>query len=190
MISRKIFAVALISALAATSSFAASKKGSSSADPMPSPRHSGGSVPYGTAGCGLGSLAFKDKSSKVQQILAATTNGTSGNQTFAISTGTLNCEMPDGSTAQYTQEDVFVAANLDRLSRDAAAGHGETLTALGSLMGCQAGSGELLGRVAKANYDAIFRDASAQEPKAVVHGLKAALAHDSAAATACGLATL
>lgn len=181
---KKLLVLSAVAAMASTSSFAARKNSAAPA------YHGGGSVPYGTAGCGLGSLAFKDKSSKVQQVLAATTNGTSGNQTFAISTGTLNCEMPDGSVAQFTQEDVFVAANLDRLSRDAAAGHGETLAAFGSLMGCQAGSEMHLGRVAKANYEAIFRDATAQQPKAVVEGMKTALARDTAAATACGMATL
>lgn len=33
-------------------------------------------------GCGLGSLIIKDQSTVVMQVLAATTNGTSGNQTF------------------------------------------------------------------------------------------------------------
>src|SRR5947207_15915430 len=44
---------------------------------------SGGAAKYGPAGCGLGSLIF-DADSGWTQIFAATTNGTSGNQTFGI----------------------------------------------------------------------------------------------------------
>lgn len=33
-------------------------------------------------GCGLGSLVIKDQSTVMLQVLAATTNGTSGSQTF------------------------------------------------------------------------------------------------------------
>ena len=36
---------------------------------------------YGTAGCGLGSMLFGNQKGMVQ-VLAATTNGISGNQTF------------------------------------------------------------------------------------------------------------
>ena len=50
---------------------------------------SGGAAKYGPAGCGLGSMIF-DPDSGFTQIFAATTNGTSGNQTFGISTGTSN----------------------------------------------------------------------------------------------------
>ena len=44
---------------------------------------------YGSAGCGLGSLVFKQNDGT--QILAATTNGTFGSQTFGITFGTSNC---------------------------------------------------------------------------------------------------
>jgi len=43
-------------------------------------------------GCGLGSVIFKGQDALLFQILAVTTNGTSGNQTFGITTGTLNCD--------------------------------------------------------------------------------------------------
>ena len=47
-----------------------------------------GTGKYGTAGCGLGSMAFGDQPGGIQ-ILAATTNGILGNQTFGITFGTL-----------------------------------------------------------------------------------------------------
>ena len=47
---------------------------------------------YGAAGCGLGSFVFGDNNSWWAQTLGATTNGTSGSQTFGITTGTSNCD--------------------------------------------------------------------------------------------------
>ncbi len=49
-----------------------------------------GSGTYGTAGCGLGSMAFGNQKGAIQ-ILAATTNGLFGTQTFGITSGTSNC---------------------------------------------------------------------------------------------------
>src|SRR5690348_10000976 len=45
---------------------------------------------YGVAGCGFGSMLFGKQPGFIQ-VLAATTNGTFGSQTFGISTGTSNC---------------------------------------------------------------------------------------------------
>ena len=45
---------------------------------------------YGDAGCGFGSMIFGNQAG-FMQVFAATTNGTSGSQTFGITTGTLNC---------------------------------------------------------------------------------------------------
>src|SRR5205823_3826374 len=42
-----------------------------------------GKSTYGLAGCGLGSMLFGDQKGMIQ-ILAATTNGTFGSQTFGI----------------------------------------------------------------------------------------------------------
>ena len=46
---------------------------------------------YGMAGCGLGSLLFGNDNTTLMQILAATTNGLFGSQTFGITSGTSNC---------------------------------------------------------------------------------------------------
>src|SRR6267154_405016 len=87
---------------------------------------------YGTAGCGLGSLLFGNKPGIVQ-ILAATTNGTSGNQTFAITTGTSNCE---DTKASASATKAFVQANREAVSKDIARGTGETISSLSTLAGC------------------------------------------------------
>ncbi len=92
-----------------------------------------GKATYGLAGCGLGSLVFGDQKGMVQ-VLAATTNGTFGSQTFGISTGTSNC-VEAGSNRQGAR--TFIEGNREALAKDAARGSGETITTLSAMAGCK-----------------------------------------------------
>ncbi|GEM_PF-1034896 len=87
---------------------------------------------YGSAGCGLGSLAFQKND--MTQILAATTNGTFGSQTFGITFGTSNCNA-EGMVKLSMARESFIEANYKDLSRDAAAGKGEYVNSLAVLYG-------------------------------------------------------
>jgi DUF3015 family protein len=93
-----------------------------------------GKATYGSAGCGLGSLVFGDQKGAIQ-ILAATTNGTFGSQTFGITFGTSNCGqgVMGGSAATKS----FIEGNREALAKDAARGSGETITTLSSMAGCK-----------------------------------------------------
>lgn len=84
-------------------------------------------------GCGLGHMAFPNQSTILEQVLAATTNGTSGNQTFGISSGTSNCDRPS-EWASNERLNRFVAENMDNLAGDIAKGQGEYLSTLAVLM--------------------------------------------------------
>ena len=103
------------------------------------------------AGCGLGSMLFKEEK-PVHQILAATTNGSFGNQTFGITTGTLGCTS-GGLLKTSKEREVFTASNFRAIEREAAAGKGEHLAALGALSGYKAGE---FSAFAKANYEKLF----------------------------------
>ena len=84
-------------------------------------------------GIGFGSMIFEGQTGLVQQVLAATTNGSFGNQTFAISSGTLGAQKP----SSFVKNDAlrkFVAGNMDNLARDMAMGRGESLDTLAVLM--------------------------------------------------------
>ena len=84
-------------------------------------------------GCGLGSLIIHNQNTVALQVLAATTNGTSGNQTFGITSGTSNCAKPNN----YVSNDKlnkFVFENMDELAMDISAGKGETLETVAKLM--------------------------------------------------------
>lgn len=86
------------------------------------------------AGCGLGSMIIKDNS-KVMQILAATTNGTSWSQTFGITFGTSNCTAKN-IVKNDKQIQYFVEVNQAELTREMAQGHGNKLSTLAALNGC------------------------------------------------------
>jgi len=107
------------------------------------------------AGCGLGSTLFDGQSGTLPQILAVTTNGTSGNQTFGITSGTLGCE-EGGVVTASAAVNMFAGNNLDALSRDMSVGQGESLESLASLMGINAVDKSAFFTAARANYGKIF----------------------------------
>lgn len=87
-------------------------------------------------GCGLGKELWANASNQKSiggQVLAATTNGTSGNQTFGISSGTSGCNSNGTILSEY-RVTVFAAANFDNLSQDMAKGNGEHLTSFAELL--------------------------------------------------------
>ncbi|MBY0553087.1 DUF3015 domain-containing protein [bacterium] len=86
------------------------------------------------AGCGLGSLIIK-QNTKVMQVLAATTNGSFGSQTFGITFGTSNCSA-NGLVQNEKQIQYFVEVNQEELTREMAAGRGEKISTLAALHGC------------------------------------------------------
>ncbi len=110
---------------------------------------------YAAAGCGLGSMIITQDG--FVQIFAATTNGTSYNQTFAISSGTSNCDAKTvkRSVASYSE------ANRETLAREAARGEGETVTALSKLAECKDAAS--VGAALQASYAEIFPSAGTSD---------------------------
>jgi hypothetical protein len=130
----------------------------------------------GDTGCGLGSQIWEGQSSVPAKVLAATTNGTLGNQTFGISSGTLGCE--PGSVIKAEQRlNVFASANLDRLAREIAIGEGEVLDALAHLYGVEPGDQAAFVERLHGRFEAIFPTASVTAGD-VLAGIDRALADD------------
>ena len=117
----------------------------------------GGRTTYGAAGCGLGSLIFGDQPGMVQ-VLAATTNGTFGNQTFGITTGTLNC---GDSAIGKSGAKLFIEANQEALAKDASRGSGETIVTLSHLAGCK--DPAAVGQTLQKNFSTVFPNAPAEK---------------------------
>ena len=115
-------------------------------------------------GCGLGTMLFGSSQaddSIVLQILAVTTNGTFGTQTFGISSGTSECEQP-ASVVKNERLNEFIQANLDNLARDIARGQGETLSTLGELMAVPAADRETFSKKLQAHFVEIFPSSDVQ----------------------------
>ena len=106
-------------------------------------------------GCGLGSTLFDGQDGTASQVLAVTTNGTSGNQTFGISSGTLGCQ-EGGVVTASAAVNMFAGNNLDSLSRDMSVGQGESLESLATLMKIKAEDKSTFFSTARANYGEIF----------------------------------
>lgn len=108
---------------------------------------------YGMAGCGLGSMVIKPSGS---QTSAATTNGTSGNQTFGITFGTSNCNSASEMAALNDQQ-MFVTTNLHSLSKEAARGHGNTLQAFSATFGCSIDARPEFNDAMRTHFQEVFR---------------------------------
>jgi hypothetical protein len=109
---------------------------------------------YGMAGCGLGSLLFGQDNTKLMQILAATTNGTFGSQTFGITSGTSNC-VEGGVVRAEREQAAFAEVNFQDLKRNMAAGGGEYLSSFATLLGCQDLAKPAFAKMTQTRYEAL-----------------------------------
>lgn len=140
---------------------------------------------YGMAGCGIGAIVF-GKQKGIIQVVAATLNGTSGSQTFGISTGTSNCAGSSESAALQSQQD-FIANNLAPLSKEMAQGQGETLSALTQTLGCSAEVTSVAHSQLQKSHSKIF---AAPGAYAVLESVKTELRAVPATATGCSLVAI
>lgn len=128
-------------------------------------------------GCGLGTMVFDGQQGVVPQVLAVTTNGTLGNQTFGITSGTLGCTQ-DGVVKSYAKLEMFTGANLAGLAGDMAAGQGENLESLAALMGVEEQDKARFFEATKQNFARIFPSDTVTAGD-VLANLNAILANDA-----------
>ena len=128
----------------------------------------------GSAGCGLGSTLFDGQSGIAPNVLAATTNGLSGNQTFGMTTGTLGCNQNDTVSAAA---DTFLDANMERVARNMSTGQGESLETLAALIGIEDADKASFFALSQSNFKSIYSrdDVTSSE---VLASLKAIMLKD------------
>jgi hypothetical protein len=105
--------------------------------------------------CGWGSKLMAGQSGVVPQSAAVTTNGTFGNQTFGITSGTSGCTQ-DGTVQSNWKTSLFIDGNKEKLARDMSVGSGETLDSLAHLLGVESQDRAAFNRAAKDNMARIF----------------------------------
>lgn len=130
-----------------------------------------------STGCGVGTILFEGQKGVAPQVLAVTTNGTFGNQTFGISSGTLGCTQ-DGVIKPPAEVRMLLMSNLDNLARDVARGEGETMESLAHLMAIDEADKTHFFATLKANFGRIFPDANVTADDAYT-SMRAVMAEDS-----------
>ena len=103
---------------------------------------------YGTAGCGLGSIIFKAKPGFIQ-VISSTTNMWFG-QTFAITSGTSNCDIPHMGMAAAK----FIEINRQLVSKESARGYGESVNSLAEIFQCN--DEKYFATKLKENFNSVF----------------------------------
>ncbi len=109
----------------------------------------------GGPGCGWGNMLFEGQSGLPMHLLATIVNGTSGNATFGMTTGTNGCDTSGELTYSGSS---LLAMNgvLEEVARDVALGEGEALTALSVSMGVDAQDRAHFNSVLHQNFTLIF----------------------------------
>lgn len=114
-------------------------------------------------GCGWGSQVFSGKSGVASHVLAATTNGTSGNQTFGMTSGTGGCN----ATQTIQVASIYMNSNVDRVASDMSRGEGESLNALAELIGVASEHKTNFNQLLKNNFDKVFVTPNTSSTEAV-----------------------
>ena len=129
---------------------------------------------YGMAGCGLGAMVFADQPGFIQ-VVAATLNATSYNQSFGLTSGTLGC-VENRSAASLN----YIETNQVALKNDISRGQGETLTGLLNIWGCQ--NYDAVSSILQQNFNSISNRQEAPQLKAELQNV---IQNNSSSAGVC-----
>ncbi|WP_137818259.1 DUF3015 domain-containing protein [Pseudomonas sp. 2FG] len=112
----------------------------------------------GGGGCGWGNMLFEGQRGLFPHLVATTTNGTSGNATFGLTSGTNGC---DSSVKLGYGGRSLLAMNgmLDSIAEDMAQGQGEALDAYATLLGIEKADRAHFAQVTHQNFGRIFSKA-------------------------------
>jgi len=121
----------------------------------------------GDTGCGWGNALFKGQSGTAPHVLAGTTNATSGNNTFGMTTGTNGCST--SGTLGYGGKSA-VSAIMNEFSEDVARGEGDALSTVAVLYGVEPVDRDTFAQVMHQNFAVIFpsEDVTADEMMASI----------------------
>ncbi len=110
----------------------------------------------GGPNCGWGNMLMDGQSGLGAHTVASLTNGTTGNATFGMTTGTNGCSA--NGTLTYGGKSL-IGAVMDEFSEDVARGDGEALTAVAVSMGVNEADRPLFKQVMHDNFATLFPSA-------------------------------
>jgi hypothetical protein len=109
---------------------------------------------YSASGCGVGSMVFEGQSGLGPHVLAATTNSFYGTQTFAMTSGTLGCDV--SGTIQSHASLYLIDGNMESVAEAIATGEGESLAALADTFKIDANDRALFNATLKNSFPEIY----------------------------------
>jgi hypothetical protein len=108
--------------------------------------------------CGWGNMLMKGQSGLPMHLLASFTNGTSGNATFGMTTGTNGCST-SGTLTYGGKAMANLAPVMDEFSNDVARGHGDALTTVAVSLNVQAEDRDHFASLMHDNFSTLFPSA-------------------------------
>lgn len=121
------------------------------------------SMAFAQPGCGVGAMIWKGQSGIAPHVLAATTNGSFGNQTFGMTTGTLGCQTNEAVQSMA----MYMNGNIDNVARDMSRGTGENLDTLAVVLGVEQADRGAFRQLLQDNFATIFPTTDTTSDEAV-----------------------
>ena len=109
--------------------------------------------------CGWGNMLFEGESGLPSHVLASTTNGTSGNATFGMTSGTNGCS-PDGTLTYKGTSLIAFSSIITEFSEDVAKGEGEALTTVAIIFGVEKQDRATFAETVHKNFSTLFPNES------------------------------
>lgn len=129
-------------------------------------------------GCGLGTQVWHGQKGTPAKVFGATTNASTGTQTFGITFGTMGCRQ-NGVVTASARLGEFMGENQESLARDMSVGQGESLNVLANLIGIKAEDKATFFKATKDNFSTIYA-ANNKTTGDVLASLQTAMAQNSA----------
>ena len=107
----------------------------------------------GGPNCGWGNMLFEGQSGLGSHIIASTTNGTSGNATFGMTSGTNGCST--SGTLTYGGANM-VGSIMNEFSEDVARGQGDAMDTVAVIYGVEKQDRDTFAKVMHENFAVIF----------------------------------
>ena len=112
-------------------------------------------VAPGGPNCGWGNMLFEGQAGLPSHVVASITNGTSGNGTFGMTSGTNGCSA-DGTLTYGGKSMLNVGIMMDEFTEDVAQGDGEVLSALAVSLGIVPEDRAIFKDAMHSNFDQLF----------------------------------
>ncbi len=107
----------------------------------------------GGPNCGWGNMLMEGQSGLGSHIIASSTNGTSGNATFGMTTGTNGCS--SSGTLTYGGKSM-VSSIMNEFSEDVARGQGDAMDTVAVIYGVEKQDRKTFAKVMHENFAVIF----------------------------------